>query len=75
VLEVFVMSQVNATPLFPKPVTFPDVDEATLAREENEIQSRTLMSGGAWRNYLRKTLPPLQQQTDRCPDEDGTLPR
>ncbi len=55
------MSQQDAAPLFPETVIFPDVDAATLAREEATILSaRTLLDGrSTWQDYLRKTLPPV----------------
>ncbi len=57
------MSQMNAAPLFPASVVFPDVDAVTLAREEAQAKlSRAVFAGGAWHTYLRKTLPPLGQQ-------------
>ncbi len=55
------MTQMNAAPLFPETVIFPDVDAATLAREETVTRSaRAFLAGrGAWQDYLRKTLPPM----------------
>ncbi len=55
------MSQQDAAPLFPEAVVFPDVDAATLAREEMAaLSTRTLLDGRhAWQDYLRKTLPPV----------------
>ncbi len=53
------MREINAAPSFSKPVVFPDVDAAVLAREESSPQVvRPQASSGAWTNYLWRTLPP-----------------
>jgi hypothetical protein len=52
------MRETNAAPLFPRPVVFPDVDAAVLAREEGvaAVSPKGAVSG-AWQSYLRRTLP------------------
>jgi hypothetical protein len=53
------MSEVNAAPLFPQPVVFPDVDAAILAREDCPLPAdRQPARSGAWQNYMLRTLPP-----------------
>lgn len=53
------MHQTNATPLFPAPISFPDIDPATLALEEANDRLAHAALEGAWADYLRKFLPIL----------------
>ena len=57
------MRPIDAAPTFQKDIVFPDVDAATLAREDGMIvHSRVVMSGtGAWGDYLRKVLAPTNR--------------
>ncbi len=53
------MRDINAAPLFPKPVVFPDVDEAVLAREDEAPATHRPPAGvGIWQSYLGRTLGP-----------------
>ena len=51
---------IDAAPLFPDLIVFPDVDDATLAREEPSARTAraVLLGGGTWSAYLTKLLPP-----------------
>ena len=57
------MCQSEITPGFDQSIVFPDIDAATLAREDASVLAReiarhrpTTMS--PWQDYLRKVLPP-----------------
>ena len=58
------MRRYDAAPAFPAALVFPDVDDATLAREEPTLRSAraALVGDGAWHEYLRKVLPPMARQ-------------
>ncbi len=58
------MSQTDAAPCFNASLIFPDVDAATLAREDIGVHllGTTTMAPDAWRDYLRRVLPPLQRR-------------
>ena len=52
------MCQADVTPRFDQSIVFPDIDAATLARENEKSASVPDTTGGAWQTYLRKVLPP-----------------
>ena len=55
------MNEMNAAPLFPQALVFPDVDPAVLAREDESVASgQDLEGSGAWQRYLTRTLSPLR---------------
>lgn len=55
--DVASMNQSDRTPRFDQSLVFPDIDEATLAREN----ATTSNSGTSpWNTYLRKVLPPVR---------------
>lgn len=58
------MHQSDATPVSPEEIVFQDVDAATLAREDAMLNpARAFLGGtGAWHDYLRKVLPPVQSR-------------
>jgi len=57
------MNEMNAAPLFPQPVVFPDVDPAVLAREDEPVAvGQELEGSGAWQLYLTRTLSPLREK-------------
>jgi hypothetical protein len=59
------MHESKATPPFPSPVTFPDVEATILAQEDTAIRtSHTLISGGAWHSYMRRVLPPMPRKAE-----------
>jgi hypothetical protein len=67
--KVDAMNQQNAAPRFPDAIVFPDVDAATLSREETGYRTARAMvqDGGAWQDYLRKFLPQTGRQGEIRP--------
>lgn len=57
------MSQTDITPRFYESIVFPDIDAATLAREDE----KTSTPQGAWETYLRKFLPSAPQKRAHAP--------
>jgi hypothetical protein len=59
------MCPADIAPRFDHAIVFPDVDAATLAREENNPSlTRAIQNqNGAWQDYLRKVLPPTTRHT------------
>ena len=55
------MCQADATPRFEQSIVFPDIDSATLARENEKTAGVSDAAGSAWQTYLRKVLPPVAQ--------------
>jgi hypothetical protein len=51
------MCQADVTPRFDQSIVFPDIDAATLARENALHDAKD--GGSAWQLYLRKVLPPV----------------
>ena len=58
------MRPTDTAPIFPQAIRFPDVDAATLAREDGTLHSARggMATGGSWQDFLRKLLPPIPQQ-------------
>ena len=54
------MCLADLAPRFDTSIVFPDVDAATLARE-NEKAVAAKEPLGAWQSYMRKVLPPVPQ--------------
>lgn len=50
------MNQAQAAPPFAKPLRFPDVDAATLAREEQDAARFVVPGDRSWDDYLRRIL-------------------
>ena len=55
------MCQADVTPRFDQSIVFPDIDAATLARENEKTASVPAAAANAWQTYLRKVLPLVPQ--------------
>ena len=58
------MPQTDMTPPFEQAISFLDVDQATLAREDATFNPRRalLSGGGAWQEFARRVLLTVQRK-------------
>jgi hypothetical protein len=55
------MCLADLAPRFDASIVFPDIDAATLARENEKSIAAKEPEQSAWQSYMRKVLPPVPQ--------------